>query len=177
MAVNSELFESVRHRAHFACEYCGVTEQDTRGLLTIDHYQPVSRSGSDDLSNLIYACFRCNLYKADFWPAGGDQVPLWNPRLDAAVDHFAELEDGRLLALTEVGRITLRRLRLNRPALVSARASKRRARARVVLIRRLAEVSTTLLQTQIARADLTKEEHDLLEEQRRILEALRSLDE
>ncbi len=32
--------ELVRQRAHFACEFCGVTETDVGGELTIDHFQP-----------------------------------------------------------------------------------------------------------------------------------------
>ena len=50
--------ERVRLRANFACEYCGVTETDTGGLLTVDHYQPRAHGGSDDLGNLVYCCHR-----------------------------------------------------------------------------------------------------------------------
>jgi hypothetical protein len=42
--------EQVRLRAKFACEYCGVTEADTGGELTIDHFQPDIRGGSADIS-------------------------------------------------------------------------------------------------------------------------------
>ena len=68
MTLPPELVEQVRRRANFACEYCGVTETDAGSLLTVDHFQPRSRDGTDDLSNLVYCCPRCNLHKADYWP-------------------------------------------------------------------------------------------------------------
>lgn len=42
MALSLTVFEQVRERAGYACEYCGVTESEARGLLTIDHYRPKS---------------------------------------------------------------------------------------------------------------------------------------
>jgi hypothetical protein len=38
------------------------------GLLTIDHFQPRSKGGTDALENLIYACINCNQHKQDYWP-------------------------------------------------------------------------------------------------------------
>ena len=61
MSVSAAIFEAVRARADYACEYCGVTETDAQGLLTIDHFRPISRDGDDDPANLVYACFRCKL--------------------------------------------------------------------------------------------------------------------
>lgn len=46
-------------RDHFMCQYCG-TRSDT---LHCDHRHPYSRGGSDDFSNLVAACPRCNLRK------------------------------------------------------------------------------------------------------------------
>jgi 5-methylcytosine-specific restriction endonuclease McrA len=65
MTISDEIRNRVRQRADFVCEYCGVTETDTGGILTIDHFQPKSRGGSDDPDNLIYCCNRCNQYKLD----------------------------------------------------------------------------------------------------------------
>jgi len=36
MTISPELHEAVRQRAHFACEYCGVSETDSAGPLTVD---------------------------------------------------------------------------------------------------------------------------------------------
>jgi hypothetical protein len=47
--ISETLRLQVRQRANFACEYCGVTETDSGGELTIDHYQPQSQNGSDEL--------------------------------------------------------------------------------------------------------------------------------
>src|SRR5262245_34847151 len=60
MALPATIVAEVRQRAKSACEYCGVSEADSGGQLTIDHYQPTAHGGSDDLSNLLYCCYRCN---------------------------------------------------------------------------------------------------------------------
>jgi 5-methylcytosine-specific restriction endonuclease McrA len=65
MPVPAPVFEEVRCRGAFACEYCRVREDEAGGLLTVDHHRPSAHGGSDDLENLVYACFRCNTYKAD----------------------------------------------------------------------------------------------------------------
>jgi 5-methylcytosine-specific restriction endonuclease McrA len=56
MSLTASIREQVRQRAQCACEFCGITEVDTGGMLTIDHFQPCSKAGSDALDNLIYAC-------------------------------------------------------------------------------------------------------------------------
>lgn len=48
----------VFERDNYICGYCGAT-----GKLECDHKIPVSRGGSDDLSNLVTACFSCNRSK------------------------------------------------------------------------------------------------------------------
>ena len=62
MSISTEIREFVRQRANFACEFCGVSEIDAGGQLTIDHFQPGSKGGGDEIENLIYSCSRCNLY-------------------------------------------------------------------------------------------------------------------
>jgi 5-methylcytosine-specific restriction endonuclease McrA len=68
MSISSEIREQVRRRANFACEFCGASETDVGGQLTIDHFQPKSKGGNDSLENLLYSCIRCNQYKQDYWP-------------------------------------------------------------------------------------------------------------
>jgi hypothetical protein len=46
------LKEQVRQRAQCACEFCGITEIDAGGMLTIDRFQPRTEEGSDALTNL-----------------------------------------------------------------------------------------------------------------------------
>ena len=78
MAISPEVRLYVRQRAYFACEYCGVSETDTGSELTIDHFQPHTKGGQDDVDNLLYCCARCNQYKADYWPAEANNPVLWN---------------------------------------------------------------------------------------------------
>lgn len=94
------------------------------GELTVDHFQPQSRGGADDLSNLLYCCYRCNQYKADYQPEQPNDPSLWDPRTEPADVHLSLLPDGRLYPLTTTGAFTLNRLRLNRPALVAHRRRK-----------------------------------------------------
>ena len=162
----------MRERADFACEYCGVSEVGTGGTLTVDHFQPSAKGGSDSADNLIYCCHRCNEYKSDYWPQEPDAPRLWNPRREAAEVHFTENEDGSLIALTETGRFTLSRLRLNRQPLVANRLRRRPRQTKERLLVRLREITRTLEQLQTQNQDLIKENHNLLLQQRRLLELL-----
>ncbi len=60
MSITDDVRQSVRRRANFACEFCGVTETDVGGALTIDHFRPQAKGGTDDTENLLHACVRCN---------------------------------------------------------------------------------------------------------------------
>ena len=102
MSISQELRDRLRRRANYACQFCGVTETDAAGQLTIDHFQPQSKGGDNSLDNLLYSCMRCNLYKQDYWPNDDDATALWNPLREPAAKHFLELDDGRLLPLTAV---------------------------------------------------------------------------
>ena len=96
MTITTEIRKQVRQRANFACEFCGITETDAGGELTIDHYQPTAKGGDDGPENLLYCCARCNQYKLDYWPTYPDAPSLWNPRREPASQHFLELDDGTL---------------------------------------------------------------------------------
>lgn len=115
----------VRARYDRRCGYCGVCEDDAGGELTVDHFIPVSAGGGDDDENLVYACFRCNLFKADFVPSDADRLNghvLRHPlREDFSLHVRLEEETGRLEAVTETRRFQIRLLRLNRQALVAMR--------------------------------------------------------
>ena len=66
--------DQVRARFQTRCGYCGVCEEDVGGELTIDHYVPVVAGGDERDENLVYACFRCNLFKGDFHPSDEDRA-------------------------------------------------------------------------------------------------------
>lgn len=168
MTISGELWQEVRGRAQFACEYCGVTESDVGGELTVDHFRPQAHGGSDDPTNLLYCCHRCNLYKADFWPFRDGNPALWNPRQGPAEHHWLALSDGTLYPLTPTGTFTVARLRLNRPPLVAYRTRKLRTTEELRLLSRYKELVALLEQ-------LHQQEVALLEEHRALLDELRVL--
>jgi hypothetical protein len=169
MSLAAEIVAEVRRRAGFACEFCGVSETDSGGALTLDHFRPVSRGGSDDIDNLIYCCARCNAYKQAYWPEETTALSLWNPRQEPAGTHFLELEDGRLLPLTDVAAFTVTRLRLNRAPLVSYRLNKRTRETERLLLRRYQELAETLEQLNRQLDDQMQAQRELLREQNELL--------
>lgn len=124
MISNAELRNEVQRRSGFRCEFCGISETDSGGELTIDHFRPKSKGGDDSSENLIYSSIRCNQYKLDYWPETPDKPMLFNPRVENFQNHFFRLDDGTLYPLTATGTFTLKRLRLNRPPLVATRLRK-----------------------------------------------------
>jgi hypothetical protein len=172
MTLPEALWQQVRQRAGGACEYCGVTETDSGGPLTVDHFQPQARGGSDDLANLLYCCWRCNLYKADYWPAQAGDPGLWNPRTGPGAAHFVLLADGTLHALTPTGLFTITRLRLNRTPLVVHRRRKQTQAEELRLLEQYREALAALEHLQRQHALLLEEHRALLEEQRALLKFL-----
>ena len=107
------------------CGYCGTSEVDVGGALTVDHYEPVSAGGNDSDENLVYACVRCNLYKGDYFPDAAARAAgqiILHPLRDNVSLHFRENEwSGELEPLTETGRFHIAQLHLNRRQLVVGR--------------------------------------------------------
>ncbi|MFS2982759.1 HNH endonuclease [Bacteroides fragilis] len=56
-----KISEIVFKRDNYTCFYCG--RSDCK--MEIDHLLPVSRGGSDNISNLVTSCRRCNAQKHD----------------------------------------------------------------------------------------------------------------
>lgn len=118
MSIPRLLYEAVRQRAQFRCEYCHYPELLSSAPLSIDHIQPQSRGGGNDLANLALACRRCNERRYNF-TTGIDldteaEVPLFNPREQLWGEHFIWSSDGlRILGRTSIGRATSNRLDLN----------------------------------------------------------------
>jgi hypothetical protein len=61
MSVSKRIRFAVLERDHFACQYCGARPPDT--ILQVDHIHPRSAGGTDEMDNLITACWVCNLGK------------------------------------------------------------------------------------------------------------------
>ena len=62
-AITKKTRFEVFKRDSFACQYCGKAAPDV--VLHIDHINPVSKGGKNDLLNLITACEDCNSGKSD----------------------------------------------------------------------------------------------------------------
>ena len=172
MSLSADLREQVRQRADCACEFCGVSEIDVGGLLTIDHFCPRSKGGADTLENLIYACIRCNQYKQDYWPRDDVSPQLWNPRESFFSLHFVESEDGRLMALTIVGDFNMRRLRLNREQLIHYRLCRREALNATRLLERSQELLKILVELNQQLSNVSLEQQELLQVQRDLIKIL-----
>ncbi len=124
-SISRSLRRQVTKRAGGRCEYCQtllaiVVEME------IDHIIPASAGGRTVLDNLCLACTSCNAFKRDFQvaidPETGEQVSLFNPRLQVWTEHFAWSEDGTSVnGQTPLGRATVQRLRMNRTVIIAAR--------------------------------------------------------
>lgn len=126
--ISIKLQELVRLRAHYLCEYCHTDERWQLVQFTIDHIVPIAAGGKDESGNLALACFHCNRRKSDkqFVPdqSTGIETPLFNPRTMDWNDHFYWSNDGVIiLALTDIGRITVKYLQLNRERILQIRVA------------------------------------------------------
>lgn len=63
VAVSKRVRFEVFKRDRFSCQYCGASAPDA--VLHVDHIEPVSKGGSNDMMNLITSCDSCNLGKSD----------------------------------------------------------------------------------------------------------------
>jgi hypothetical protein len=118
MGIPKFLYEQVRQRAQFRCEYCHYPELLSSAPRSIDHIQPQSLGGSDELDNLGLACRRCNERRYNFTtgidPESKLKTPLFNPRQQQWSDHFIWSVDAlKIMGKTPTGRATCDRLDLN----------------------------------------------------------------
>lgn len=62
-SVSKRVRFEVFKRDQFTCQYCGATPPEI--VLEIDHVDPVATGGTNDVDNLVTACFPCNRGKSD----------------------------------------------------------------------------------------------------------------
>ena len=118
MAIPKSQYILVQQRGKYCCEYCHYPEILSSSPLSIDHLQPQSLGGGDDLNNLALACRRCNERRYNFTngidPETNNETPLFNPRQQDWGNHFTWSFDAtRIIGLTTIGRATCNRLDLN----------------------------------------------------------------
>jgi hypothetical protein len=113
--VSTELRKLVRERAKNLCEYCLIHEDDTHFGCQVDHIISEKHGGKTEAANLAYACTFCNQFKGSDIASlleSGELLRLHNPRIDRWREHF-RLEDNHILPVTDIGKVTVRLLRLN----------------------------------------------------------------
>jgi hypothetical protein len=85
-----------------------------------------TKYGTHDLENLAWSYQGCNSRKyvavEALDPVTGQTAPLYHPRHDRWLEHFAWNEDATLIiGLTPTGRATVEKLQLNRLGVVNLR--------------------------------------------------------
>jgi hypothetical protein len=150
MSITAEDRRAIRELYGHCCGYCGVSESGIGGELQIDHYRPITRGGSDDPDNLVYACVHCNRFKGNYWPDEGDpkSFHILHPGEDDLPTHLQITASGRMEGLTPRGWFHIQQLHLNRPQLVVWRQSWHRYRELEEALRR-SEAITIQLQQRI----------------------------
>ena len=123
--VPARLRRAVVRRAHGRCEYCRIHQDDVILPHEPDHIISIKHGGKTVLDNLANACFLCNRFKgsdiASIDDATGVLVKLFDPRSDLWDEHFRVAADGRIVPLTDVGRVTEKILKFNLPESRQAR--------------------------------------------------------
>lgn len=124
--------EYVRQRAQYCCEYCRIPEEEYLAATAFqeEHIIPKAKFQEDDprrddVTNLAWACPRCNRNKSDKVygadPMTNELIPLFNPRTDIWNVHFLAHRSGHIVGLTPKGRATAEVLRFNDEARVRGR--------------------------------------------------------
>ena len=124
--LTSQLKQEVRLRAKSCCEYCHSQEKFATHSFSVEHIQPLSKGGDNNLDNLALSCQGCNNYKYNKTegkdPITGAMVSLYHPRQQNWQEHLSWNQDYTLIiGLTPIGRATVEVLRLNREGLVNLR--------------------------------------------------------
>ena len=118
MTPSSETLRLVSARAGDRCEYCRMHQSLQGATFHVEHIVPRSRGGTSQPENYAWCCPSCNLHKSDrveaFDQLGGGSVPLFHPRLNIWMDHFA-WEGEMLVGKTPTARATIGALMLNHP--------------------------------------------------------------
>jgi hypothetical protein len=124
--ISVELQRQIRNRFANCCAYCLTAELLTATTFEFEHIIPRSAGGETILENLCLSCPSCNRYKADLQniidPVTEQFVRLFHPQLQLWNEHFSWNDDAsEILGITNIGRVTITTLKMNRPQLVRVR--------------------------------------------------------
>ena len=115
MTISKSIRRKVRERANYRCEYCLKPEGFSAHKHHVDHIIAQKHQGSDELDNLAWACFQCNVHKGSdiaSYDTKNNLTPLFHPRRQSWNKHF-ELVDEVIKGLTSVGEVTVSLLQIN----------------------------------------------------------------
>jgi HNH endonuclease len=122
--VSAALRRAVHARAGGACEYCLLPEELAFAAHEVDHVVAQKHGGATEAENLALSCTLCNKHKgsdlASIDPETGALTPLYHPRRERWWEHF-RIDEGKLIPLTPVARVTVRLLQLNHTDRVAER--------------------------------------------------------
>lgn len=124
--ISAAIRRFIQNRAESRCEYCLLPQiPDLIETFHIEHIVARQHRGSNQISNLAYACSRCNRHKGPnlsaIDPRTGKVVSLFNPREQSWDDHFTVLEN-RIIGTTPAGRATSTLLQMNAERRVELRS-------------------------------------------------------
>lgn len=89
-AISKSIRFEVFKRDSFKCQYCGASPPDV--VLQIDHIKPVADGGTNDITNLVTACPKCNSGKSDKPLDENIAVKKRKAQLDELQDRREQLE-------------------------------------------------------------------------------------
>lgn len=124
--MSPELRQQVRERAGGRCEYCRLPDWiELAGPFHVEHIVARQHRGTDVLSNLAWACSRCNRHKgtnlSGVDPDSNEAVPLFNPRRERWEEHF-EFVGAIIRGRSPAGRVTAWLLQMNAERRVELRS-------------------------------------------------------
>lgn len=77
-------------RDSFKCQYCGATAPEA--ILVVDHIDPISKDGADEMINFITACQPCNAGKSDRKLSDNAAIQKQRAQLDELAERREQLE-------------------------------------------------------------------------------------
>ncbi|WP_395504748.1 HNH endonuclease [Ectopseudomonas hydrolytica] len=94
MSTRQPIRKSVRFevfkRDNFTCQYCGAKAPDV--ILHVDHINPVSKGGDNEIINLVTACQPCNLGKSDRVLSDSSSIDRQRAQLEGLNERREQLE-------------------------------------------------------------------------------------
>jgi hypothetical protein len=115
--ISNKIREFIAKRANFCCEYCHIPEKFLATTFHIDHIISQKHGGVADIDNLAYSCQHCNQNKGSDIATIIEEkkmefVRFYNPRKDNWGENF-ELEGGKIIGITAIGKSTSKILGFN----------------------------------------------------------------